>query len=97
MIHAVGAPIAGYLSDKVVVRWRERRGGVWYPEDRLRATLFGALTLVPLSVFFCGLITQYIDGPLGLILNLCCLFMNGFGVSHPCRPFCKIFLTFIDG
>ncbi|KAF9009714.1 major facilitator superfamily domain-containing protein [Cyathus striatus] len=42
----IGAPLAGRLSDGIVVRWREKRGGIWYPEDRLRATLFAALILV---------------------------------------------------
>lgn len=77
----VGAPLAGRISDKLVIRWRERRGGVWYPEDRLRVTLFAAATLVPLSSLFFGLLHEYVGGTVGLILNLICLFMNGVGVS----------------
>ena len=50
------------------------------PEDRLRATFGGALLLAPLSVLFSGLITQFVDGKVGLVLNLICLFLNGFGV-----------------
>lgn len=75
----VGAPLSGYLSDRIVVYYRKKRG-VWYPEDRLRAALVGALILVPLSVFISGLLTEYVPGTLGLTLNLVCLFVNGFGV-----------------
>jgi len=68
------------MSDRSVVKWRERRGGVWYPEDRLRAAIPGALFLVPLSVIFSGLLVQFVPGKIGSILNLVCLFVNGFGV-----------------
>ena len=77
----MGSPIAGRLSDWLVVHYRKKRGGEWYAEDRLRATLPGALFLVPLSVLFSGLLTQYVPGTLGLVLNLFCLFMNGIGVN----------------
>lgn len=40
----------------------------------------GAMFLVPLSILCAGFITEYVDGPLGLILNLFCLFVNGVGV-----------------
>ncbi|KAF9447242.1 MFS general substrate transporter [Macrolepiota fuliginosa MF-IS2] len=82
----VGAPIAGRISDKIIVHWKQKRGGVWYPEDRLRATLLGALTFVPLSVLGCGLVTHYIEGPIGLVLNLILLFFNGFGVDLVLSP-----------
>jgi hypothetical protein len=76
----VGAPVSGYLSDRIVIRYREARGGVWYPEDRLRATLSGALFLVPLSMILSGLITEYVRGPIGLCLVFICFFVNGLGV-----------------
>ncbi|KAF8888325.1 major facilitator superfamily domain-containing protein [Infundibulicybe gibba] len=82
----IGAPLAGRISDKIVVKWRQRRGGVWYPEDRLRATLVGAMFLVPLSVFFSGLLSQFVGGKIGLILNLFCLFVNGIGVNIVLSP-----------
>lgn len=78
---AVGAPLAGRISDRIVQKWRKRRGGEWVPEDRLRGTLVAAAVLVPLSVFAIGVITQYVEGRLGLALNLVCLFFNGLGVS----------------
>lgn len=77
----VGAPIAGRLSDIVVKRWREKRKGVWFPEDRLRATWIGGLFMIPLSIGASGLITTYVGGPVGLWLNLLCLYTNGMGVS----------------
>jgi hypothetical protein len=81
LLITVGAPIAGRISDQIVMRCRTGRGGKWYPEDRLKATLFGAFILVPLSVFFSGLLTAYVPGKLGLVLNLISLFLNGIGVS----------------
>ncbi|KAG1862677.1 major facilitator superfamily domain-containing protein [Suillus subluteus] len=81
-----GSPIAGRLSDIVVRRWREKRKGVWFPEDRLRATWIGGLFMVPLSVGASGLITTYVGGPIGLSLNLLCLFMNGMGVDFVFNP-----------
>ena len=77
----VGAPIAGRLSDTVVRKWRERRKGVWYPEDRLRATWIGGFIMVPLSIAASGLITTYVGAPIGLSLNLLCLYTNGMGVG----------------
>ena len=91
----VGAPIAGRLSDTVVIKWRERRKGVWYPEDRLRATWVGGLFMVPLSIAASGLITTYIGGPIGLWLNLLCLFTNGMGVGL-CLSLCMKSLTSFD-
>jgi hypothetical protein len=77
------------MSDKIIIRWKERRGGVWYPEDRLRATIPGALILVPFTMIFTGLLIEFVPGKLGLILNLICLFVNGFGVRVAIFAFCR--------
>lgn len=77
---SVGAPIAGYYADQAVIKGRARHEGQWVPEDRLRATLFGALVLVPLSVLISGLATQFIPGALGVAINVACLFANGIAV-----------------
>ncbi|KAF9554261.1 MFS general substrate transporter [Agrocybe pediades] len=82
----IGAPLAGRLSDTIVVKYRKERGGAWYPEDRLRATIPGALFLIPLSVLGSGLLTEYVPGKVGLALNLCCLFVNGVGVDFVLSP-----------
>ncbi|KAG2108054.1 major facilitator superfamily domain-containing protein [Suillus discolor] len=81
----VGALIAGRLSDTVVKRWREKRRGAWCPEDRLRAAWIGGL-IVPLSIGASGLITTYIGGPIGLTLNILCLYANGLGVDLVLNP-----------
>ncbi|RXW11514.1 hypothetical protein EST38_g14342 [Candolleomyces aberdarensis] len=44
----IGAPLAGRISDRTITRLKVQRGR-WYPEDRLRAALLPALTLVPVS------------------------------------------------
>ncbi|KAG1768300.1 major facilitator superfamily domain-containing protein [Suillus occidentalis] len=82
----IGAPIAGRQSDTVLRRWREKRKGVWCPEDRLRATWIGGLFMVPLSIGASGLITTYVGGSIGLALNLLCLFTNGLGVDFVVNP-----------
>ncbi|OAX32955.1 MFS general substrate transporter [Rhizopogon vinicolor AM-OR11-026] len=82
----IGAPVSGRLSDIVVRKLRARRKGVWYPEDRLRATWIGGLFMVPLSIVTSGLVTTYIGGLIGLSLNLLCLFINGMGVLCVISP-----------
>ena len=74
----------------MVVYYRKQRGGEWYPEDRLRATLPGALIFVPLSVLSSGLLTEYVPGTLGLVLNLVCLFINGIGVIFQLLPLYRV-------
>lgn len=76
----VGAPIAGRLSDRVIVRWREKRNGCLVPEDRLRAALPGALIFLPIPVLLSGVFTHYVSGMLGLVLNMLCFFVSGIGV-----------------
>ncbi|KAG1807557.1 major facilitator superfamily domain-containing protein [Suillus variegatus] len=80
-----GALIAGRLSDAVARRWREKRGGAWCPEDRLRAAWIGGL-IIPWSIGASGLITTYIGGPIGLALNILCLYVNGVAVDLVLGP-----------
>ncbi|KAH6919132.1 major facilitator superfamily domain-containing protein [Coprinopsis sp. MPI-PUGE-AT-0042] len=85
----LGAPIAGRLSDGIIAKWKAKRGS-WCPEDRLRAAIPGALFLVPFSMLLSGIFTRYIDGTLGLVLNLVCFFMNGLGIDvvlSPCAAY----------
>lgn len=85
-LSSVGAPLAGRLSDYIVVRYRRQRGGVWYPEDRLRAALY-ALPLVPTSMLITGLSVTYISDKIwGLTVFLVCLFVNGVGVDIMLTP-----------
>jgi hypothetical protein len=71
----------GRVSDHIVIKWRKKRKGVWYPEDRLRAAIVPLAILVPLSLLVFGLVNKLVDGNLGLGLSLVCLFVNGGGVS----------------
>lgn len=82
-ILTVGAPIVGRISDRAVVKWREKRGGVWYPEDRLRAGLLPLALYAPIPLILFGLANKYVDGTPGLVICLICLFANGVGVSSP--------------
>lgn len=80
----VGAPIAGRLSDRMVIKWRKKRNGEWVPEDRLRAAILGSGIFVPMSLIICGLVTTLVPGTLGIVLNLAAFLMNGLGVSVSC-------------
>ena len=77
----VGTIYGGILSDKVIVRSVRKRGGEWHAKDRLKAAIPGVLVMAPLSVLFSGLLTEYVPGKVGLVLDLVCLFFNGVGVS----------------
>jgi len=83
--NAIGAPLSGWISDLVIIRWRKKRGGLWYPEDRLRATLFGIF--LPVAVVFSALVCRYLSGDtVGLALNLFCLFLAGVAVDIVLTP-----------
>ncbi|KAL1714336.1 major facilitator superfamily domain-containing protein [Schizophyllum commune] len=82
----IGAPLAGKYSDYMVVKWRARRNGVWYPEDRLRAATPGLGYFIPLTLIAFGLTTHFVPGPLGLTLNLIWFFLNGIGVDATLAP-----------
>ncbi|KAK7679623.1 hypothetical protein QCA50_017334 [Cerrena zonata] len=82
----LGAPIAGWISDRQLIKWRKRRGGEWVPEDRLRGLWFGGAICTPLSVLLFGLVTHYVGGTVGLTLDLVLLFINGLGVDLILAP-----------
>ncbi|KAF9447241.1 MFS general substrate transporter [Macrolepiota fuliginosa MF-IS2] len=82
--NAIGAPLSGWISDVVIIRWMRKRGGIWYPEDRLRATLGGIF--LPVAVILSGIITRYVPGVPGLAANLVCLFMTGVAVDLVLTP-----------
>ena len=52
------------------------------PEDRLRATLWGAAVLVPMSVVAEGLTIRYVPGLPGIVFINLWLFVNGIGVRR---------------
>ncbi|KAI0782099.1 major facilitator superfamily domain-containing protein [Abortiporus biennis] len=82
----LGASLAGRISDKVVIKWEKIRGE-WVPEDRLRGTtIIGALIFVPFSLLGFGIVTTYVDGPVGITLDLICLFLHGIGIDLVLSP-----------
>ncbi|KAF8951951.1 major facilitator superfamily domain-containing protein [Flammula alnicola] len=88
----IGAPVVGRISDRTVVKWRTKRGGVWYPEDRLRAALIPFAITVPIPLLIFGIVNQYVDGTPGLVICLICLFINGMGVEMAFGP-CAAYLV----
>jgi len=77
----VGSAIVGRISDFTVIKWRRKRKGVWYPEDRLRAAVIPFAVLLPLSILGFGLVNKFVPGNVGLMLSLVCLFFSGSGVN----------------
>jgi len=88
----IGAPIAGFISDRTVIWWRNKRKGAWYPEDRLRASMIPLALIVPLPVIAFGLINEFVNESLGLLSSLLCLFINGIGVEMAFGP-CAAYLV----
>ncbi|KAG2021362.1 multidrug transporter, variant 3 [Coprinopsis cinerea AmutBmut pab1-1] len=88
----LGTPIIGYICDMTVIKWKNKRNGVWCPEDRLRPAQIPLLVIVPVSCFLSGLFSRYGTGALGLSLNLLCLFFNGFGLEMVWGP-CAAYLV----
>ena len=45
-------------------------------------TVYGAATLVPLSLVISALLIEYVPGKIGLVGTLLCFFANGVGVRY---------------
>jgi len=82
----LGAAVVGRISDQIIIKWRKRRLGKWVPEDRLRAALFAAGVMTPISALLVGITTQYVLGLVGLVINFICLFINGVGTDMIITP-----------
>lgn len=76
-LSVVGAPLSGWISDRIVIHYKSERG-YWCPEDRLRACFYGAY--FPVTVLASALVTKYMEGTPGLVLNSFIFFLNGVGV-----------------
>jgi len=81
-----GAPLAGYLSDKIVSSRKAKRNGTIVPEDRLRCAMYGSAIVVPLATILFGGVVEFIPGTLGLVICVICLFINGIGVNLVLTP-----------
>jgi len=86
----VGALVAGWLCDYYIIKGERSRGGIWFPEDRLRAALLSIAFITPLSVIGYGLSTQYVRGYWGIVFNMFWLFVNGIGVDGALGP-CNVY------
>jgi len=87
-----GVTFVGRFSDRIVIKWRRKRKGVWYPEDRLRAAIIPSAIIIPLSLLAFGLVNKFVDGNLGLWSSLFCLFVNGAGVDMA-FAICTVYLV----
>jgi len=92
----IGAPLGGRLSDQIVAKRKERRGGVWYPEDRLRVSLWPAGLFVPLSFLLYAFVLEYVPGYVGLTICLFCLFVNGVGGNIVIGPASAYLIDIMD-
>ncbi|KAM5536391.1 hypothetical protein V8D89_009930 [Ganoderma adspersum] len=72
--NSVGAPLAGYLSDRAIV-WCLGATAIW-----------GAAFCVPVSTLAAGLTMKYVPGLSGIAIMLVCLFLNGVGVDIVLTP-----------
>ena len=75
--NALVTRLTGVHADWELRRWKAKRGGIWVPEDRLRATLISGGTALPLSVVFLGWVMDKWDGKVGLAMTVFGLFWNG--------------------
>ncbi|KAF8884388.1 major facilitator superfamily domain-containing protein [Infundibulicybe gibba] len=71
----------GYLVGALLAGRASHQDGVWYPEDRLRASLSKAMFFVPPLVFFLGLLDQLSRNQASVTLIVLALFVNGLGVG----------------
>lgn len=78
--NAVAAQFTGRYADWTLRRWLRIRGGVYVPEDRLRAALWGGGTLLPLSVVALGWVLDRASGKGGLAASVVLLFLDGMGL-----------------
>ncbi|KZO96853.1 MFS general substrate transporter, partial [Calocera viscosa TUFC12733] len=76
----IGSRVAGVQSDRAVKHSLKVRNGVFRPEDRLRATLFGAGVVLPVSVLAYGICVQFWQGAGGLAVSLILIAASGFGL-----------------
>ena len=77
---AVGAPLAGRISDGMVTKYRIKRGKI-IPEDRMRACWIGLFMFIPVSVVY-GTLFHYGNGQTWALVSIAaCLFVGGIAVS----------------
>ena len=75
----------GRYADYVLRKAREARGGVYKPEDRLRACLEGLGFILPIATLATGWTLQKAQGGGGLAACTIMLFLDGVGLMVSCQ------------
>jgi hypothetical protein len=89
--NAVAAQFTGRYADYVLKSWNVRRGGIYVPEDRLRAATWGGGVLLPVTVLGVGWSIEKGTGVGGLVGSIILLVLSGAGlmsVLTPCNTYC---------
>lgn len=73
-----GSVVAGHLSDRCVVRYRARRDGVRFAEDRLNSSLPWFFIVLPVGTLLYGWSVDQEVGGMGLPISAS--FIEGFGL-----------------
>ncbi|GAA5901028.1 hypothetical protein JCM8208_007597 [Rhodotorula glutinis] len=84
--NAAASRFTGMYADWTLRRWLRLRGGHYYPEDRLRATLIGGGIILPLSVIALGWVLERGAGKVGLAFAVLLLFVDGIGLMCVLTP-----------
>ncbi|KAI5475495.1 hypothetical protein MNV49_001309, partial [Pseudohyphozyma bogoriensis] len=82
----VAAQFTGRYADFTLRRWLKKRGGVYIPEDRLRASIVGGALFFPGSVIALGWVIEKSSGPAGLAGCVVLLFVNGVALMIVLTP-----------
>jgi len=76
----VGAPLAGRISDRMVTKYRIKRGKI-IPEDRIRACWIGLFAIIPVPVCY-GMLFYFGDGETWALAGIAAsLLVGGIAVS----------------
>lgn len=73
-----GSVVAGHLSDRCVVRYKARRDGVRFAEDRLNSSLPWVFVVLPFGTLLYGWSVDQEVGGMGLPISAS--FIQGFGL-----------------
>lgn len=73
-----GSVVSGHLSDRCVVRYKARRDGVRFAEDRLNSTLPWFFVVLPFGTLLYGWSVDQEVGGMGLPISSS--FIEGFGL-----------------
>ncbi|GAA5876347.1 hypothetical protein JCM8547_008889 [Rhodosporidiobolus lusitaniae] len=84
--NVTAARFTGKSADWVLKRWLKKRNGVYVPEDRLRATLFGLAIFLPGTVLSLGWVIERVGGKVGLAWAIILLFLSGASLMSVLAP-----------